>query len=52
MTLRNGGRRVLKKSACHGKTNSAMEEKLRFVFEQEQGHRSMKELPQRNEITR
>jgi hypothetical protein len=29
-----------------------MEEKLRFVFEHEQGHRSMKELCQRNEIAR
>ena len=34
------------------KKSSVMEEKLRFVFEYEQGHRSMTELCQRYEITR
>ncbi|HEY2361013.1 MAG TPA: IS481 family transposase [Candidatus Angelobacter sp.] len=34
------------------KTSSVMEEKLRFVFEYEQGHRSMTELCQRYEIAR
>jgi len=34
------------------KTSSVMEEKLRFVFEYEQGHRSMMELCARYEISR
>src|SRR5436305_11162141 len=34
------------------KTSSVMEEKLRFVFEYEQGQRSMTELCQRYEIAR
>src|SRR5215470_19405873 len=34
------------------KTSSVMEEKLRFVFEYEQGQRSMRELCERYEISR
>src|SRR4029077_10606818 len=41
-----------KKERMPWKTSSVMEEKLRFVFEYEQGHRSMTELCQRYEIAR
>src|SRR6266566_3342752 len=42
----------VKKERMPWKTSSVMEEKLRFVFEYEQGDRSMTELCQRYEIAR